>query len=658
MKQLNKPLFSKLFTNCKSQLLTLFIILLFSAGFINTANAQFIRAQGTQIVKSDGTPIYFQGMNLGNWLVWEGYLMMGDFNYRTHSQFFNNIKSAFGGNHAQAMEFQHQWRLNYVTNQTIVDLKNLGFNSVRVPFHYNLFWNGSALTNDGFQYFDRLISFCRANGVYILLDMHAAPGHQNPGDHCDNNESNASQPRGSVHFWDGNNVNIASQIWRHIAARYANEPMIWGYDLINEPVPQPGREYELLRSMITMRNAIRQVDNNHIIVAEGNWWGSDLQKLDWMDGATQSNTGINSRWDNNLVYQTHHYSDDVSALNGRKAITNKLNIPLMLGEYGENTDSKILEMTNWCKNNNVAYFPWSFKKMFHDKCLWTIPGNDAYNRVRNFINNGGTPPANAYNDMIAFCNNNIANGKPGQTFHNGFYNAVKPSGTVTPPPSGGAPYGQTIWLRGSNNLYVTGQDGTQPMRCDKTAVGTWEKFLVVDAGGGKVALRSMNKYVSSENGAETGITCNRPSVGGAWETFTWEQVSSNQVALKGSNNLYISSENNERAMRCNRASRGGWEVFTYGTTSAARLATPEETETLPVTFFPNPVIDKFTYTLNGQSTNHKISIKDFSGKLVSEKSVVNATENNTLDLSNLKSGIYIINILEKGEIRSFKIQKQ
>lgn len=206
---------------------TILIFLLISAGFINNSNAQFFRTQGTQIVNGSGNPVYFQGMNLGNWFVWEGYLMMGDYNYRTHSQFFNSMKSAFGGNHGQAMDFQHQWRMNYVTEQTIIDLKNLGFNSVRVPFHYNMFWNGSAVTNDGFYYFDRLIGWCRTHGISILLDMHAAPGHQNPGDHCDNNESNATQPRGSVHFWDGNNINIASQVWRHIAYRYANEPVIW-----------------------------------------------------------------------------------------------------------------------------------------------------------------------------------------------------------------------------------------------------------------------------------------------------------------------------------------------------------------------------------------------------------------------------------------------
>ena len=400
--------------------------------YATSAQAQFVRAQGNKIVDPNGNEILLKGMNLGNWLLWEGYLMMGDFNYRTHTQFFNSVKDAFGGDLAKAMEFEHQWRLNYVTEYAIGELKGLGFNSVRVPFHFNMFWdwNSNSVSDRGFEYIDRLIDYCRIHGVYILLDMHAAPGYQNPGDHCDNGESNASQPRESVHFWDGNNVNIASQIWRHIANRYKNEPMIWGYDLINEPVPQPGREFELLGSLITMRNAIRQVDNNHVIVAEGSWWGSDMQKLDWMDSETQSKTGINYRWDNNLVYQTHHYSSDVSLLNSRLAICNKLNVPLILGEYGESDNTNLRNMTDWCINNNVGYFPWSFKKMSHDRCMWTIPPNTAYNQLKSYINYGGTPPANIYNNMIAFCNNNIANGAPGLIWHQGFYDAIKFNGPI------------------------------------------------------------------------------------------------------------------------------------------------------------------------------------------------------------------------------------
>jgi endoglucanase len=519
----------KTFITSKLKYITMLILFM---SILFNSNAQYYRASGTQILDPSGNPVTFSGMNLGNWLLWEGYLMMGDFNYRTHTQFLNSIQSAFGGNRTQALDFEHQWRMNYVTNQAILDLKNLGFNSVRVPFHYNMFWNGSAVTDNGFQYFDRLIGFCRANGISILLDMHAAPGYQNPGDHSDNLESNSSQPRTSVHFWDGSNISIASQVWKHIATRYANEPVIWGYDLINEPVPQDGREFELMNSMITMRNAIRQVDNNHIIVAEGSWWGSDMQKLDWLDATTQSATGVRARWDANLVYETHHYSSDVSLLDGRLAIANKLGVPFILGEYGESDDGNLRRMTDWCVANRVGNFPWSFKKMIHDKCLWTVPSNANYDAVRNYINSGGTPPSNAYNNLISFCLNNIPNGSPGIVWHQSWYDAVKPTAPPQPPARFAIP--GTIQAEG-----YSAQSGVGLETCTDTgggqniaqlAPGDWSEYLVnVQTAGTyqaqfRVASAATTGQFQLMNGTTLLATVAVPNTTG-WQT--WSTITAN-----------------------------------------------------------------------------------------------------------------------------------
>ncbi len=125
--------------------------------------------------------------------------------------------------------------------------------------------------------------------------------------------------------------------------------------------------------------------------------------------------------------------------------------------------------------------------------------------------------------------------------------------------NGGPPIGQTITLKGFNNLYVSGENGTTAMTCTRTTPGTWEQFLVVDAGGGKVALQSMSKYVSSENGAMP-ITCNRATFG-AWETFTWGVNADGTITLQGNNGKFVSSENGTQAMTCTRATASGWESF-------------------------------------------------------------------------------------------------
>ncbi|WP_235938583.1 glycosyl hydrolase family 18 protein [Chitinophaga solisilvae] len=134
-------------------------------------------------------------------------------------------------------------------------------------------------------------------------------------------------------------------------------------------------------------------------------------------------------------------------------------------------------------------------------------------------------------------------------------------------PGSPAPVGQTIWLRGNNNQYVSGENGTQAMTCSRTAPQGWEQFTVVDAGGGKVALRSQGKYISSENGAQA-ITCSRTSIQD-WEKFTWIKNANGTISLQGNNGGYICSENGQQAMSCWRTPVGEWESFTYGTAAAA-----------------------------------------------------------------------------------------
>jgi hypothetical protein len=122
-----------------------------------------------------------------------------------------------------------------------------------------------------------------------------------------------------------------------------------------------------------------------------------------------------------------------------------------------------------------------------------------------------------------------------------------------------APIGSTITLRGNNNLYVSSENGAAPMQCNRPSAQGWEQFTVVDAGGGKIALRNQSKYVSSENGTAP-ITCNRASIG-EWEKFDWIVNADGKISLRGNNGRYISSENGVAAMTCNRTAIGPWEAF-------------------------------------------------------------------------------------------------
>ncbi len=125
-----------------------------------------------------------------------------------------------------------------------------------------------------------------------------------------------------------------------------------------------------------------------------------------------------------------------------------------------------------------------------------------------------------------------------------------------PPPTSG----KIINLKGNNGKYVSSENGNKPMNCNRGRVGGWERFTVVDAGGGKIALKGNNgKYVSSEGGNKP-INCNRNRIG-SLEKFELVSRGGNKYAIKDKNGRYMSSENGNKAMNWNRTRIGSWEEF-------------------------------------------------------------------------------------------------
>lgn len=215
------------------------------------------------------------------------------------------------------------------------------------------------------------------------------------------------------------------------------------------------------------------------------------------------------------------------------------------------------------------------------------------------------------------------------------------------------PIGQTIWLRGVNNQYVSSKNGVGPMWCNATAVAGWNGFLVVDAGGGKIALQNQNMFVSSENGTQA-ITCNRATYGD-WEKFDWVANADGTISLRGFNGFYVSSENGTVAMTCTRATIGGWEAFAWGVVApagAARLAVTTANDVVSV--YPNTVSDKVNYTLPEGTQGHRVQVKDQTGRVVYAATRIDAT---SLDAAGWKSGLYYITITADGVQKSFKVIK-
>jgi hypothetical protein len=151
----------------------------------------------------------------------------------------------------------------------------------------------------------------------------------------------------------------------------------------------------------------------------------------------------------------------------------------------------------------------------------------------NTINNGALP-ANMFVDYVRV------------------YNITGGTGTT-------APIGQTVTLKGFNNQYVSGENGTAAMTCNQRKHRHGSSLLWLMQAAAKLPCAAMNKYVSSENGTQA-ITCNRATIGD-WEKFDWVPTADGKVTFRGNNGKFISSENGTQAMTCTRATAAGWEAF-------------------------------------------------------------------------------------------------
>jgi hypothetical protein len=135
-----------------------------------------------------------------------------------------------------------------------------------------------------------------------------------------------------------------------------------------------------------------------------------------------------------------------------------------------------------------------------------------------------------------------------------------------------APIGSTISLRASNGLYASARvnaDGTVPLEAISTGVDTWEKFTIVDAGNGTVALRAQanGKYVSAWlNSSDAPLTATA-SIPAAWETFRWVVTGVGNAGLLAlANGDFVSAwQTADTPLQARSRELQDWETFQWAT---------------------------------------------------------------------------------------------
>jgi len=400
-------------TRGKRQLLCGIVLLLNLAASTSIyGQARFVTTRGKDLVSTDGKPLLLKGINLGNWLLPEGYM----FKFKTANspQRIQTVINELVGED-EGRRFWKAYRQNYITREDIRFIKQSGFNSVRVPFSYRLFVSDTApekLEGEGYRLLDDVVTWCKRENLYVILDMHAAPGGQTG----DNIDDSWGYP---FLYENAESQDLLINIWRQLAARYRNEPAVIGYDLLNEPIAHyfdvvklnPKLE-PLYRRIVA---GIRQVDRNHVIFLGGAQWDTNFKVF----GPT---------FDAKLVYTFHKYWMEVNrgAIQEYLDFRDKHNVPIWMGESGENTDEWINSFRTLLDANNIGWCFWPYKRMDATSCVVSINSPAEWDAIIGFAEGPRTsfeevrkhrPPKekaqkalNDYLERVKFANCRINNG--------------------------------------------------------------------------------------------------------------------------------------------------------------------------------------------------------------------------------------------------------
>ncbi len=367
----------------KRLMLPLLVLLTFSIVEKTVGQSKgYFKTNQKEIIGPDGKPFLIKGTNLGNWLVPEGYMFKFK-NTNSPAKIQETFAQVIGPE--QTKKFWKEYLNNYITEADIKYLKGIGVNSIRVPFSYRLFTNedymGDNDASRGMELLDRVIKWCKNEGLYVILDMHCAPGGQT-GDNIDDSHGYPFL------FTSPENQELTIDIWKKIAARYKNEKTVMGYDLLNEPIAHyfnaDSLDHLVLPLYKRIVKEIRKVDKNHIVFLGGSQWNTNFKIF-------------NEFFDGNAVYTFHKYGDQPSQGSIQRFIDfrEKNNVPIYIGETGENTDEWVASFRNVLEKNNIGWHFWPYKKMDSPKNIASIVMPKNFNLLIDYAE----APKNSYKEI-------------------------------------------------------------------------------------------------------------------------------------------------------------------------------------------------------------------------------------------------------------------
>ncbi len=203
--------------------------------------------------------------------------------------FMNGVN--LGGWLSQYRQYSHEHFQTFITRADIEQIAAWGFDHIRLPVDYPVLESDDSpgqYREDGFQYIDSCIEWCRAVGLGVVFDLHQAPGYS---------FDNTLRPE-TMHLNVLFDQEAAQKrfiaLWQAIVHRYHNAGIPIIFELLNEVVlPESGPWNALAHKTVA---ALRAISPDCKIMIGGNNYNaaSELKNIARLD-------------DPNVLYTFHFY---------------------------------------------------------------------------------------------------------------------------------------------------------------------------------------------------------------------------------------------------------------------------------------------------------------------------------------------------------------
>jgi hypothetical protein len=224
----------------------------------------FLRVDADRIVDGSGAPVVLRGVGLGGWMNMENFIT----GYSANESAMRDAVSAVVGPNA-ADAFFDRLLDRFFGEDDAAFLASLGVNCVRLPINQRHFERSPfEWVSGGFERLANAVDVLGAHGIHSVIDLHAVPGCQNQHWHSDN-------PTHIAAFWRHPHfMERATALWVKLAERFADDPWVAGYNLLNEPADPTGEVVGPWHERTVQ--AIREVDPHHILFLDGNTYSTDF----------------------------------------------------------------------------------------------------------------------------------------------------------------------------------------------------------------------------------------------------------------------------------------------------------------------------------------------------------------------------------------------